>query len=477
VGLLLFFSYAGYAYGLTSIEAKSAVARIVLGNTAVRLAALDYRIAQAEADAGWVDFETQFTVRPEYRSERQLSNSTLESSTYLETTGSFSVGLKRKFSIGTQAELVFQEMWLTSNSIQTTFGDRDQAAVQAKLTQPLLKGRGHEANEATLRKVRLKAERYRLELESTMSDTIVKVLGLYLDLSASRVEVAIKVADARYYEQKRDEAKARHRLGDLPEADALAVLARHQVALAELRLSETKVLEIEEKLARETQDPALNRPMVEMSFSESELLDRTDEIDNSFPIVNNHPSMRIIALQKLETEADLGKAKSALLPQLDLSLQGSTVGAGTNHPEAEEGVFARRTPSWQVLLTFAWPLGNLSAVGEHERLVTDTINKDYLYRKQSLELSRQQAQLTRDRSKSTEGLKLAKARMTQARQIFEFKEAQFKSGIISSSDLIQARNDFSSAWQQAITAAVQLRKLNSRILSFQPLEIPSLIER
>lgn len=443
--------FAAYASG--GVNLAELVRQTLVNSVDIKLAVLDYKIALAEAQAGAVDFDPLLTFSPEYRSERQLSNSTLESQSYLETTGSLSFGVKKKFPIGTSAEAVFQEMWLTSDSIQTTYGDRDQAAFQIKLTQPLLKGLGRDANEATLRKSNLKAERYKTELEGTLNDSIVKVGTLYFDVAQAKIQERIKEANVSFYSEKRDEAISRAANGSISKADALAIEAQFQVTLAEASLARSNTIEAQEKLAREIE----NTPSLEIP-NETELLSLVLPEPAIMNFKTMHPSLLALRSQAHETQIDLAKSRNALMPQLDFTIQGSTVGVGKNHNTAEEGLTSRRTPSWQAGLVFSWSFENHLAKSENSRLIAELQTREYTINRQELELTKQRASVVRDILTAGDALRTAKKRAAQAETLLQAKESQFDAGRISAPDLIQARQDLINVRAEAVKAAVRLRK-------------------
>ncbi|MEK7358453.1 MAG: TolC family protein [Bdellovibrionota bacterium] len=430
---------------------------LVLGNNAdVRLAALDYKVARSEIEAGLTDFDTLLTVRPEYRDERQLSNSTLESANYHDTTGSISFGLKKKFSLGTQGELVFQELWLTSDSLQSTFGDRDQAALQVKVTQPLLRGRGRDVAETSYRKATFKADRYRAELEGAINDAVMKAIGLHLELAQANIEVQFKRDEVEYYRTRKEEAEARVKAGMIVASDGLAIQARFQVAVAESLLAEAKATEARDGLLREITAAEANRSTVPPLLSEEELL----RVPASLPVTSTslHPSIASVRAQGLETSADLEKARNALYPQLDLSLQGSSVGAGSNHSQAEEGWMSGRTPSWQILLSLSWPIGNDAAKGEFARLGAENMTRETSLGRQALEIEKQRVSTSRELAGLRKILERIVQRSTRAEKISDAKQAQFRVGRLDAADFIRARNDYSEAKLDALKAAIKLRK-------------------
>ncbi len=453
--------------------------RALSSNAEICLALYDAQIARSEIAGGNVDFETLATFKPEYKHDRLLSNSTLESASYLDTTGALSLGLKKKYTAGTQAELVLQEMWLGSDSIQTTFHSRDQIALQVKLTQPLLKGRGSEYNEATSRKATAKAERYSNELDVTINDTLIKTLGLYLDFIRNKHDEKIKSEDEEYYQRRKTEAEARLRVGAMSEADALAIRARAQVARAERLLAAAKAMESEEQLARQITSPLNSSGSQNLGASLSgHVIPNYNELitpeemaagEGKITRIENHPTLRALAAKAAETEADFLKAKNSLLPQLDLSLQGSTVGAGQDHAGAEEGMTSRRTPSWQVMLTFSYPIENLVATGEYERLASERQTHSLSYHKKKIDLQADKTDLARILKSGRESLELARKRVEAAEFILTGKEQGFARGRISSSDLIQARLDFSETKSEAISTAIKLKKslLNSQVIDHQ----------
>lgn len=453
------------AVALPSDALEAVVPLVLRHNTDVRLAALDFQIARAEVLAGSIDFDPFLTLRPEYRDERLLSNSTLESDNYHETTGSVSLGLKRKFHFGLQAEVVIQELWLTSDSLQSTFGDRDQVAAQLKVTQPLLRGRGSQVNTSTLEKAKVKSDRYRSELRSAVNDAVVKTLGLYLDLSRARYEANLKENEANYYAVREREAIERLRLGLVSSPDELAIRARHEIAKAESALATAKALEAEEKLIREVSTEkrmALLPPLL----SEEELMTiSTGTIESEER--RSHPMIDAAIFQSKETSVDFVKAKASLLPQLDFSFQVSSVGAGASHPEAEEGLTSGRTPSWQVNLSLVWPLENHGARSEVERLAVESKTRDLQVGRQRLEIDEQIATTKREIAKFEETFVKVHGRLHGAKELAAARQAQFQAGRLEASEFIRARNDFEEARLETIQAAVAVRKARYRILGLE----------
>jgi len=452
---LIFISFeclATQEVSILQLSPHDVTEKVLENNVQIQMAILNFKIAQAEIEGAFNDFDTRLVLSPSFKNDTKLPNSTLDNLVVHERTTAGSIGFKKKVVSGGTGELVYQELRVVTDSLLATLPDSSRSAVQVKWTQPLLEGFGTEVATTQSQKSRLKARRYWYELLQTIDEEILESQKNYWKLYAAYQRVKSDEEALVLARENHQEVSARYQAGyatstDLQQSDAKTALAE-----ATLYASQIKLETAESDLLVKMWNLKDNRTMVKLIPQTSEIMPRPTNMPTE---VETKKTAQFLKSQTeiKQLEVDLKKAKNSLLPQLDLGLQYSLTGLGDHFSIAREQILKSQHDSWQVSLTLTFPFENFTARGETKR--SQAALKTQEVKVQREEKTQQSNYLSskRDFEKKLQTAQLMSERLKIETSLFAMKKKAFKAGSYSWKDFSKAMDSLSqvqSSWQEQV---------------------------
>ena len=151
-------------------------------NPEIKLAMIDYKLAKAEIMGSKNDFDYNFSASLFQKRETSLPNLTYERFELTEKSRGYSIGFSKKFDIGANVELSYQNIRFTTNSINILIPKRVQGAALLSVEFPLLKGFGRKYNENQYFISKDKMREYKEALKKEVSNEIRETLKLSWDI-------------------------------------------------------------------------------------------------------------------------------------------------------------------------------------------------------------------------------------------------------------------------------------------------------
>ncbi len=456
LGTVIFLLGASPALAVTELRlTTSDVIRMVFqNNTKIELAVIDYRISQAEAFASNVDFDSIVTLAPSYKQEMSYPNSILDQTVINEKTAALSLGVKRKFSLGTELELTYQDLRILSDSLEAVLRDRYQSAGQVKLTQPLLKGLGKAANMAVYRKSQIKSRRFWAQLGEAIDDSLSRALELFLDLYKANSEVEVKISALKTAKEQLEEVLARYRVGTKSIIDVLAARSKVELSQAALLLARANVEDAEEKLAKEIlplkKESYLSSvsivPVMEDKWEFPEklrnYLDHPEDIPEE---LKENIKLQRMALEKEESAVDLNKSANGLLPHLNLELTYLSTGMASSFNEAHSNMLKFINPGYTVMINFSIPLGNNAANGDYQRSSASVATKEAQISVEKENIHKNFLVAVRDLYKNYQTLESMRSRIKLSERLAKVKRQLYLNGRIRVREYNIAIDDYNDA--------------------------------
>ncbi len=355
-------------------------------NADIRQALLDYRFSQAQARGAQGDFDPAVALSPGYRYATQLATTTTQDPAWFESTLGGGAVLKYKSWIGTQAELSFQTLRITTTSSQATLPERFQTGAALSVTQPLLKGGWLASNLNEVRKAVAQEDRYLANLLDTVEKKVASAIENLQDLQAAQAELTSAEAEKDSAEQLWEKSRNAERAGKLSSGDALAARAAAAVARAKVWGAQARKEDATERLILESGDWKSTDALPVVNV-QAELL--VDDLLPGETIAPDSPEVAILAAQTHAAEIRLAAARNALLPRLDLKVEVGSIGLSNDWVRSIGNFASFSAPGYLVQATIEFPIWNREATGSHRAAQADVDKKQFQEARKRLELQTQ----------------------------------------------------------------------------------------
>lgn len=462
--IVLCFSLNLKAAPLVALTPAQVVEKTLENNVQIKTAIFNYQIAMAEERASQNDLDTNLYISPAYKKSISLPNSTLDRQDVTETTSSTALGLKKKFSSGGgTGEFVYQDLQVSTNSLQATLADSARSALQIKWTQPLLKNAGSMIATLPIQKAQLKKQKYWFELMQTIYKELLDSQTAFWDLYQSNQQIQSDNESLSLARENLKEVQARLRIGKATAVDLIQSQAKLALAEASAYSSQFDFESKQEKLLKSIwpvnslQLAVILKPVV------LDLVPRLPDLAQSEIQFASLPSSQLANTEVSLSKMDLSKARNALFPQLDLGLQYSYAGLAQTPSESRRQITQSTYPSWQISLSFSFPLENLTAKAEHQQVLAAVASKEALKKRELSLLNDRFLDSQRELQKKLQILESMKLRLTQEQQLFAIKKQAFHQGAYKWTDYskaIDSFNDFKSAFDsQVVSLNIESLKL------------------
>lgn len=435
-------------------------------NPEIQLAVQDYRIAEAESEASPVDLDWFTFVTPGYQSKSLLSNSTARSDSVEQRYGG-SLGLKKKFGLGTSTELSFQLLRIRENLVQSTLPDRYQSAASFKLTQPLLRGLGFASNLSRVRQAEARLSRARHQLLETIDRTLISAQSLFWDLVASQKELEVRELAVRQSQENLEAMRALKRIGKKNGAELMSAEAQRSLAEAKLAVARSKLADTEEKLLREVLPPRLDSidTAIRAQASSPKLDALRKSLNEPEPPSLASNRGRILEAELAEAEAALRASRNGLLPTLDLSLEVLTTGVSATARPALRSMVQLASPAWELMLAFRIPIPHRSARGDAWARTAAREAKERQVFQEKLGFESEVRSARRDLERSIETLTSLRGRLELSGEKLRAKERIFRVGRLSIREFQEEEalhhELMAAEWREVATLQKQLLRLEA----------------
>jgi len=346
-----------------------------------------------------------------------------------------------------------------NDSAVAAFDPSWRSELRLSLVQPLLKGAGREALEEPLLLAVKGEEAADAALEQTAVALLAAVRDQFAEIRRAGEVTTSREASLAVASTLLDENRAKVEAGVLPPLDILE-------AEVGLKLRERELLDArqnwQDQLDRlaELLDllppvEAVNDPFVAESVE-------TDEAADVAAALQRRPDLRQARIDEESLRLQGRLAGDRRKPRLDLSASYAQKGLDGDYGDDLDQTLSRDLPSWEVGLTFTYPLGNRQARNE-------ALRKQALADARHSEVGAFEAAVRREVRATSRQLLVGTARLEVTATAVEFAEEKLKTllkrrsvGLATTravlegeADLAQARTDRAdaqAAYEKALTA-------------------------
>ncbi|MEK6706358.1 MAG: TolC family protein [Bdellovibrionota bacterium] len=456
------------AWLLTFVGSQAFSASIVLtpdlalemmlkNNPKVRLALLDFEIAQAEQISSHLDFDIHATAKTFYNRDRLLSNSIGEEFAPVTTSAGLSLGVKSKIRYGTEGEASLSFVRDTTDQVSTSVNKYWQSGTQFKITQPILRDRGAEVN--TVREVaaNVKSSRYLWDFLETVDQQGEATMIQYYEWLAYVQKIKIQKDKLSSAGWMMETEEAKYKAGKKSRTDVLQALAKLEAAKARLATLEREEIEAREKLGKSVSP--LKEPLNLHNWTVP-TLNKSAEAE-----LAEKKNTKIIRLgfEIDEAQIEVRSAQLKILPRLDFIAGFSSSGLSINAGSAMRDAAVFKFPPWNVMFELEIPIGNEAARGEIRRTKA-------LREKKEMTLTEAKSILQSDVDKKQNTLRFSRNilevlenRLTKAKDIELAKKAFYLSGKISLLEYNDASDEVKSVEESRVDESLKSQKENASL--------------
>ncbi|MEN9403726.1 MAG: hypothetical protein RL091_2429 [Verrucomicrobiota bacterium] len=321
--------------------------------------------------------------------------------------------------------------------------------------QSLLSGLGTKVNRAAVERAEIGFQRANLDYKSQVLDVIEATENAYYNLVNAREQLAVRNSSLALSQKLYDEAKTRRDTGVATDLDVLQA----EVGVANSRrsviLAEQTVKDRQDGLLALIGQFELENEVGTVRFKE--FTDALPVFASSYAMAKQNQPDYLSSLAAIEQYTlDLAVARDNARPDLSVGAALGMNGRNGSGSSAFNNALDRQNHSWQVDLSFSYPIGQASDKAR-ERQSLATLNRERARLRQleqSIEVEVRAA--VRSVETNTESVKIAKLASDLSVKQYELEKAKFDAGLSTSRLVLQAQTDLESARFSELQARVTL---------------------
>lgn len=458
-------------------------------NSQIQIAGVTQDIAQQKVREAGAVFEPTFQMKGGYEQSKKPLNTqdfvqsglaasrsgNLEGRVFASEVLSYSAGLAGRLPWGTQYDLGIKGNRLKNDINQrppSLFYPEYDAFAGLTVTQPLLRGRGPNANLAGVNIAKKDHSIAQISRTLKQDEVAELVVFRYCDTAFALGDLAVKDESLKLAEALRTVNERRLKQGVDSALEVYEAAAAAAYRLDELHVARARLIESQTALRLLFEDPDVISSMpptepplpTERGRLFQPKLDRSQMLTRAFLTRGDY---RQIKLEAEKQDIEIRYAKNQTWPQLDLKATGGLLGLGSSTTGAFDRANDGNTPMFGVFLEFSVPLGGDLA---DSRLQAAKLKKfQILQAMKQLELdivTQIDSQMAIVR---LQGLRISDANnaVQLTRQRLDAEMQKLENGTSTSFAVLQFQKDVSAARTQELAAISDFNRSVARLYSVQ----------
>lgn len=372
-----------------------------------------------------------------------------------------SVGLRKRFTLGTQLELAFNNDRTDNNSPSQVVNPSYRTDLTLSLTQPLLKNFGFEANETPLRLAQSNLTIAQAVLAQRVQEVVVEVEGAYWDLIFAIEDLEARRRSLRLAEALVRLNQARVRAGVAAPVEVTQAEATRAARLEDIITGEKAVRDGEDRLKR-----AMNFGLApgEPEFT-IQPTDKATVLGGPIPLEESLKAARERRPEVLQAQEQVRNqevtyrfTRNQLLPTLDLVGKIGTNGLGRTFADDYDVAASGTFPTVEVGLLFEYPLGNRAARSDAERARLLLEQARTSLRNVDQQVSVEVREAVRQVRATLERIEATKRARELAAEQLRIEERRLEAGVSTTFQVLEFQDDLARAEANESRAATDYRK-------------------
>ncbi len=361
-----------------------------------------------------------------------------------ERTTSWQVGVRKRFTPGTEIDLSLSNNTLDTDGDLLLFEPVYRTGVTIGVTQPLLKNRGSEAQLADGKAAHSLLAARTFLVDDEAADLAARVKTAYWDLVLAYQNLDVLNLSLKLAETLRDETASRIEAGTLADIDIFQ--PESEVALREQELisGQQAIGTAEDRLKLLINSDDWLTPLRPTDLPDTRPI-AYDPVQILEQALADRPDLKAAALQVQSTKWELKKAENELLPALDLFGSAGFGGTADSYSRAIDYSFDGSDQHWQVGLRFSHPLDNTLAEGRYRQISARHTKNQSTLELIKQEVRRQARATIRDLELSLKTIEAANKTTLARQKSLEAEQAKFDAGRATTFDVLVAQQEYSRA--------------------------------
>lgn len=368
---------------------------------------------------------------------------TIASSTE-ERNAAWNAQVEKRFSPGTEFDISWKNGNLDTDSDIYLFDPVYNTALTLGIKQPLLKGRGSEAQMADINSAQSGLEASSFLVDSEAADLAAEVKNAYWQMVYAYQNLEVLKLGLTLAKTLRDDTAAKINAGKLASIDIYQ--PESEVARREEDLITGEraigVAEANLKLLMNSQDWLMPFSPTNKPKTAPVTPDIKTVLDNA---LENRPDLKAAAMQIKASEFQVNKAENNILPALNLVGSVGFGGTDDTYGNALDSSLNDSETLWQLGVTFSRPFNNSLAKGQLRKALAQNRKS-----RTSLELLKQNIRRTvritvRDVELALKAIEATNKTAIATEKRLEAEQIKFDAGRSTTLDVLIAQQDFSNA--------------------------------
>ncbi len=449
-----------------NVTLKDSIILALQNNYDIKIAKLEPIIKEKDITAAKSEFDPTFRVTGEIVDSETPSNRGVEvgivgqePAKFERDTRTIDASLEKPFSTGAMFTLGFniERSDVAPVSAFTLENPVTQGFIEARITQPLLKGAGIFYNRSNIYIARNDKKKSILQFKETAIDVINSVQKAYWELVKAIEELRVRNKSLERAEDLLRKNKIQVEVGTLAPIELLVAeegVARQVegvvVAENDIKDREDDLKQIMNLRNDSILSDAAIIPLDKASFEIKDV-----SLDGSIKIAfANRPELFEKGLDIENDRITVKQTRNQLLPKLDFEAGIRYSGLSNTYGNAVDNVFSEDFQSQFFGLTLEVPLGNREARSNYSKAKLETRQSVLDRNKIEQEIFVEVRKAVRQIKTNVERMKASKKAEELARERLEAEEKKFKVGRTTSLEVIRAQADLAVSEGRATNAIV-----------------------
>jgi len=446
---------------------KDSIILALQNNYDIKIAKLDPMIKEKDVTVAKSEFDPKLKIEGKRDISEEPQSNTLLTGTIgviqrLDESNELNATIEKPLETGAKFTFDFNlgiRQFLDPQTFQT-LNPRSTSSIEAKITQPLLKGAGIFYNRSKIYIARNDKKKSILQLKEKAIEVINSVQEAYWDLVMAIEELRVRNKSLESAEDLLRKNRIQVKVGTLAPIEVLVAEDGVAKKIDEIIEAENDIKNREDDLKlimnlsnHSILSDAAIIPLDKASFTITDVT-----FDESTKIaLANRPELFEKGLDIENARITVKQTRNQLLPQLDIEAGISYHGLAGDFGNALDSAFSEQFQREFFGVTLEVPLGNREARSNYSKAKLEA-------RKQILERSKQEQVVVvevrtavREIKKNAESIKATEKAQELAQKRLEAEEKKYKVGRSTSLEVLRAQDNLTIAEGKAVKALVDYR--------------------
>lgn len=447
---------------------KDSIILALQNNYDIKIAKLDPMIKEKDVTVAKSEFDPKLKIEGKRDISEEPQSNTLLTGTIgviqrLDESNELNATIEKPLETGAKFTFDFNlgiRQFLDPQTFQT-LNPRSTSSIEAKITQPLLKGAGIFYNRSKIYIARNDKKKSILQLKEKAIEVINSVQEAYWDLVMAIEELRVRNKSLESAEDLLRKNRIQVKVGTLAPIEVLVAEDGVAKKIDEIIEAENDIKNREDDLKlimnlsnHSILSDAAIIPLDKASFTITDVT-----FDESIKIaLANRPELFEKGLDIENARITVKQTRNQLLPQLDIEAGISYHGLAGDFGNALDSAFSEQFQREFFGVTLEVPLGNREARSNYSKAKLEA-------RKQILERSKQEQVVVvevrtavREIKKNAESIKATEKAQELAQKRLEAEEKKYKVGRSTSLEVLRAQDNLTIAEGKAVKALVDYQK-------------------